>query len=42
MSGFGMFTWKDGKIYKGEFSKNDLHGDGTIFYPNGQIAKGYW
>ena len=42
MSGEGKFTWTDGKIYIGEFRNGQLHGRGTIYYPNGQKASGEW
>lgn len=42
MSGRGVFKWNDGKIYEGEFKRNKMHGQGAIFYPNGQMAKGFW
>ena len=28
--GLGVFKWKDGKIYKGEFENNLPHGNGVI------------
>ena len=42
MSGRGVFKWKDGKIYEGEFYKNQLHGEGEMYFPNGQMVKGFW
>ena len=29
-------------MYRGGFMKGQLHGDGNITYPNGQVAKGKW
>lgn len=42
MHGNGIFKWDDGKIYKGEFSNGRLHGNGTMYFPNGQVAHGIW
>lgn len=42
MHGTGSFKWYDGKIYEGEFSNGQLHGNGVMYYPNGQMAKGAW
>ena len=42
MSGRGVFKWYDGKIYEGEFKRNKLHGNGELYYPNGQMARGVW
>lgn len=42
MHGQGIFKWYDGKIYEGEFERGELHGNGIIYYPNGQKARGVW
>ncbi|MBN1649336.1 MAG: hypothetical protein JW874_14965, partial [Spirochaetales bacterium] len=38
--GEGTFTWKDGTVYQGQYSYGYASG-GTIYYPDGTIAKGY-
>ena len=33
--GQGKFTFPNGVIYEGNFTKGEFHGDGTLIYPNG-------
>ena len=40
MDGSGVFTWKDGRVYKGEFKNDKKHGQGYIKYPDGRKYKG--
>ena len=42
MHGDGKFIWNDGKVYEGNFYNGNLHGNGIITYPNGQVARGVW
>jgi antitoxin component YwqK of YwqJK toxin-antitoxin module len=38
----GRFIWNDKKVYEGGFFNGNLHGEGVIYYPNGQKAPGIW
>lgn len=40
MHGYGVFKWYDKKVYEGNFKAGKLHGQGTLFYPNGQKVSG--
>ena len=42
MHGQGIFTWSDGRIYKGEFQNNKKHGKGVYTYPDGKYYDGMW
>lgn len=42
MDGDGIFTWKDGRKYKGQYSDDRKHGYGEFFWPDGRIYKGFW
>ena len=39
--GNGIYTWKSGKIYKGEWKNNKMDGIGE-FSENGNVIKGTW
>lgn len=37
-----MYRWSNGAVYDGEFREDLKHGQGTIVYENGKIAKLVW
>lgn len=41
-NGFGIYKFKDGSIYKGNFIKSKLQGYGKMTYSNGNIYEGEW
>jgi len=43
MSGFGSFTWPNGRIYEGEWLANRRHGVGKLTSAQGQVIHaGHW
>lgn len=42
MDGYGVMSYRDGRIYEGEFRSDMKQGPGIIRYPNGQYIKGIW
>lgn len=42
MSGKGKLKWSNGQNYDGEFQSGKYHGYGTMTYPDGSKASGYW
>lgn len=42
IAGRGIYKWNDGRIYLGEFKENEIHGNGKVIYPNGQVIEGIW
>lgn len=42
MHGKGVYTWSDGKTYKGYFENDKKNGKGKLQYPDGRVFKGYW
>ena len=42
MHGSGVYTWKDGRRYEGEYKMNKKHGEGTYTYSDGSKYKGEW
>ena len=40
MNGFGKFTWRDGKLYEGEFKDGLKHGSGVHTWPEGKSYSG--
>lgn len=34
MDGKGLFKWKNGIKYEGEYKQDMRHGEGTIYYPS--------
>ena len=44
-NGSGKYTWADGRIFEGEWSKGELHGKGTMTYPEelgDSVVTGFW
>jgi hypothetical protein len=41
-TGQGQFTWKDGASFKGDLSKNKIHGTGCYTWPDGRVYNGGW
>ena len=41
-SGFGTFTWCDGKFYKGMFKNGKREGKGFLQFPDGTKYEGDW
>lgn len=41
-SGQGKQIWNDDSTYLGSFKDDEIHGNGTITYPNGSIYTGQW
>lgn len=37
--GKGKYTFDNGVIYEGDFSKGEFHGEGVLIYQNGVIIK---
>jgi hypothetical protein len=42
MSGYGTFTWPDGRRYEGEYQNDKKHGFGVYIWPNGRSYQGNW
>ena len=42
MHGHGVFTFRDGRKYEGEFKKSQRHGKGKHIWPDGRIFDGDW
>ena len=42
MHGFGIYTWKDGRVYEGEYKDDELSGQGTFTYADGSKVMGEW
>jgi hypothetical protein len=41
-NGIGKFRNMDGSVYDGAFKDDQMHGDGNLLLPNGQIITGSW
>ena len=41
-SGHGKFSWKDGRVYKGEWRDGKQHGRGTFTKIDGTKKVGIW
>ena len=39
-SNLGKYTWKDGRIYLGEWKENRMHGKGRFSWPDGHSYEG--
>ena len=42
MNGIGIYRWKDGRVYLGQYKNNDKHGYGVFKLPNGCLHFGHW
>ena len=42
MSGYGTFTWPDGRKYVGDFIADKKEGQGTFTWPDGRKYEGGW
>ena len=42
MHGFGIYTWKDGRVYEGEYKDDKKHGFGIYTWSDGRRYCGYW
>ncbi len=42
MIGVGQFTWKDGRIYNGDYKNDKKNGYGVYEWPDGRKYKGRW
>ena len=42
MNGHGIFTWKDGRVYEGQYTDDKKHGPGEFRWPDGRVLKGKW
>lgn len=42
MHGKGKFSWNDGRRYEGNFEAGLIHGEGVLYFPNGEAKKGLW
>jgi hypothetical protein len=40
ISGFGVYTWADGRFYKGEWLNNNMHGKGIYTWKDGRKYEG--
>ena len=42
MHGKGVYEWKDGRKYEGEYFMDEKHGHGKYFWHDGRIYDGNW
>lgn len=42
MNGFGIFLWKDGRSYKGEYRDDKKHNFGMYYGNEGKRYEGFW
>jgi len=42
MHGEGVFSWSDGRKYKGEYYNDLKHGKGDFYWPDGRKYCGQW
>ena len=42
MHGVGVFEWKDGRRYEGEYLNDKKEGYGVYSWPDGRRYEGYW
>lgn len=40
--GDGVYTWRNGSQYRGQFENDLRHGYGEMAYPDGRAFKGSW
>ena len=42
MHGEGIYTWQDGRMYKGQYENDRKHGYGTYTWNDGKQYAGWW
>ena len=42
MNGYGVYTWKDGRKYEGQFLNDCKHGYGVYEWADHRVYKGWW
>ena len=42
MNGKGIFKWKDGRSYTGDYKNDVKEGYGTFNWPDNRSHSGYW
>jgi len=42
MHGYGVYTWKDGRRYEGQYLKDRKHGHGVYKWADGRMYDGQW
>ena len=42
MQGKGVFTWPDGRLYKGDYLDDKKEGHGVFIWPDGRKFVGCW
>jgi hypothetical protein len=42
MNGIGVFTWPDGRLYKGNYVDDKKEGWGKFVWQNGRVYEGEW
>ena len=42
MHGFGVYTWKDGRKYEGQYYMDKKQGHGIYTWPDGRKYDGMW
>lgn len=42
MHGYGVYTWKDGRKYEGEYHMDKKHGYGIYIWADGRRYEGNW
>ena len=42
MHGLGVYKWHDGRIYKGQFVRDQKEGHGVLTWPDGRKYDGQW
>lgn len=42
MHGNGKYTWKDGRMYEGEYENDRKHGYGVYTWNDGKQYEGHW
>ena len=42
MDGIGVYTWQDGRQYRGEYKDDKKHGFGIYTWSDGRMYSGHW
>lgn len=42
MNGYGIYKWKDGSVYQGQFLNGKKNGKGKYKDTNGSVFEGIW